>query len=67
MNLPSIKPNNPNFSSGPCAKRPDWSIINLKDSLLGRSHRAAECKLKLKEVITLSKSHRLYQPQTKTS
>ena len=56
MNLPSIKPNNPNFSSGPCAKRPDWSIINLKDSLLGRSHRASECKLKLKEVITLSKS-----------
>ena len=56
MNLPSIKPNNPNFSSGPCAKRPDWSIINLKDSLLGRSHRASECKLKLREVITLSKS-----------
>ena len=56
MNLPSTKPDNPNFSSGPCAKRPDWSIINLKDSLLGRSHRAAECKFKLKEVITLSKS-----------
>ena len=56
MNLPINKPDNPNFSSGPCAKRPNWSVSDLKDSLLGRSHRAAECKNKLKEVITLSKS-----------
>jgi phosphoserine aminotransferase len=56
VSLPNIKPNNPNFSSGPCAKRPDWSVNNLKNSLLGRSHRASECKDKLKEVITLSKS-----------
>ena len=56
MKLPSVKPQNPNFSSGPCAKRPDWSVNNLKDSLLGRSHRAKECKDRLKEVITLSKS-----------
>ena len=56
MNLPSVKPNNPNFSSGPCAKRPNWSINALQNSLLGRSHRAAECKKKLKEVINLSKS-----------
>ena len=56
MNLPSIKPDNPNFSSGPCAKRPGWSIDNLKNSLLGRSHRATECKKKLNEVIALSKS-----------
>ena len=56
MNLPSVKPDNPNFSSGPCAKRPNWSINNLQNSLLGRSHRAAECKHKLKEVIALSKS-----------
>ena len=56
MNLPDIKPNNPNFSSGPCAKRPNWSINNLQNSLLGRSHRATECKRKLNEVITLSKS-----------
>ena len=56
MNLPIIKPNNPNFSSGPCAKRPNWSIDVLKNSLLGRSHRAAECKKKLKDVISLSKS-----------
>jgi phosphoserine aminotransferase len=56
MNLPIVKPDNPNFSSGPCAKRPNWSINNLKDALLGRSHRAAECKGKLKEVINKSKS-----------
>ena len=56
MILPSIKPDNPNFSSGPCAKRPDWSVGNLKNALLGRSHRAAECKNKLNDVIALSKS-----------
>lgn len=56
MNLPTLKPMNPNFSSGPCAKRPHWSIEVLKNSLLGRSHRASECKKKLKEVINLSKS-----------
>ena len=56
MNLPSIKPDNPNFSSGPCAKRPGWSIDILQNSLLGRSHRGVECKNKLKDVISLSKS-----------
>ena len=56
MDLPKIKPNNPNFSSGPCSKRPDWSIDNLKSALLGRSHRASGCKEKLKEVIEKSKS-----------
>ena len=54
-NIPSMRPDNPNFSSGPCAKRPQWTIDILKNSLLGRSHRAPECKEKLKEVITLSK------------
>ena len=56
MNLPDIKPNNPNFSSGPCAKRPDWSINNLNGALLGRSHRSKECKEKLNLVISKSKS-----------
>jgi len=56
MNPPKIKPDNPNFSSGPCAKRPNWSISNLKDAHLGRSHRSIECKDKLNEVITKSKS-----------
>jgi len=56
MNLPDIRPDNPNFSSGPCSKRPNWSINNLEGALLGRSHRTPKCKDKLKEVITKSKS-----------
>ena len=48
---PTNKPSNPNFSSGPCAKRPGWSIDVLKNTPTGRSHRAKECKSKLNEVI----------------
>jgi phosphoserine aminotransferase len=48
---PTIKPNNPNFSSGPCAKRPGWSLKALDDACLGRSHRSKEGKAKLKQVI----------------
>ena len=32
MEKPNTKPNNPNFSSGPCAKRPGWNIDLLKNS-----------------------------------
>ncbi|MDP6440529.1 MAG: phosphoserine transaminase, partial [Pelagibacteraceae bacterium] len=46
---------NPNFSSGPCSKRPGWDISVLKNSQTGRSHRSKECKKKLKEVIVKSK------------
>ena len=53
---PGIRPANPRFSSGPCAKRPGWSLAALGGALLGRSHRAATPKAKLAEVITLSKS-----------
>jgi phosphoserine aminotransferase len=53
---PEIRPANPRFSSGPCAKRPGWSLAALEGALLGRSHRAATPKAKLAEVITLSKS-----------
>jgi len=53
---PGIRPANPRFSSGPCAKRPGWSLAALEGALLGRSHRAATPKAKLAEVITLSKS-----------
>ncbi|MGL5806773.1 MAG: phosphoserine transaminase [Xenococcaceae cyanobacterium] len=48
---PQQRPNNPCFSSGPCAKRPGWTTDVLKDALLGRSHRAKPGKAKLKEVI----------------
>ena len=56
MTRPLVKPIRPEFSSGPCAKRPGWSLEVLKKSLLGRSHRHKDCKNKLKEVIDLSKS-----------
>ena len=44
MDKPNIKPENPNFSSGPCAKRPKWSLKFLNTSILGRSHRAKKPK-----------------------
>ena len=48
---PEHKPANPQFSSGPCAKRNGWSLDALKGAFVGRSHRAAGGKKKLKEVI----------------
>lgn len=51
MSKPSTKPNCPNFSSGPCAKRPGWSLAGLDASMLGRSHRAAKPKAQLQKVI----------------
>lgn len=52
---PTTKPANPCFSSGPCAKRPNWSLDALADAALGRSHRAKLGKNKLAEVIERSK------------
>ena len=55
MIKPNKKPINPNFSSGPCSKRPDWKIENLKHAITGRSHRASDAKNKIKSVIDQSK------------
>ena len=51
---PQLRPANPCFSSGPCAKRPGWSLSALSGALLGRSHRAAGPKARLQEVIDRS-------------
>lgn len=51
VSKPDLRPANPNFSSGPCAKRPGWSVDALSDALTGRSHRSGPGKKKLAEVI----------------
>ena len=48
---PDVRPANPRFSSGPCAKRPGWSVSGLGDAFVGRSHRHAIGKARLREVI----------------
>ncbi|MFZ5749609.1 MAG: phosphoserine transaminase [Pseudomonadota bacterium] len=53
--IPAARPVNPRFSSGPCAKIPDFSLDMLADAPLGRSHRAAIGKAKLKEAIDLTR------------
>jgi len=53
---PAVRPANPQFSSGPCAKRPGWTIEALKDALTGRSHRSKPGKAKLAQVIDLSRA-----------
>ena len=63
---PAARPVNPRFSSGPCSKRPGHSLENLKDAFLGRSHRAAEGKARLKraiertrEILTIPEDYRV--------
>ncbi len=53
---PDVRPANPNFSSGPCAKRPGFTLDALNGALLGRSHRAAAPKARLAEVIERSRA-----------
>ena len=53
---PSRRPANPCFSSGPCAKRPGWSLDALSGALLGRSHRAPDARARLAEVIDRSRT-----------
>jgi phosphoserine aminotransferase len=52
---PDVRPANPRFSSGPCAKRPGWTPEALLDAALGRSHRAKIGKSKLKQAIDLTR------------
>ena len=49
---PSIKPANPNFSSGPCTKRPGYHLATLNTDILGRSHRSSLGKSRLEKAIT---------------
>ncbi|PHQ99086.1 MAG: phosphoserine transaminase [Marinosulfonomonas sp.] len=52
---PVTRPANPRFSSGPCAKNPQWTLNALSDAPLGRSHRAAIGKSKLKAAIEVTR------------
>ncbi|MHB1343595.1 MAG: phosphoserine transaminase [Thermoleophilia bacterium] len=56
MTKPSARPANPNFSSGPCAKRPGWEPGVLGEALVGRSHRSKEGRARLKGLIERSKA-----------
>ncbi len=55
MNIPSQKPANPNFSSGPCTKHPGWSVKVLENAVLGRSHRSGVGKARLKQAIEMAR------------
>ncbi|MGB7433618.1 MAG: phosphoserine transaminase [Ahrensia sp.] len=55
ITTPDIRPTNPNFSSGPCAKRPGWSADQLDTAALGRSHRSKIGKSKLKQAIDMTR------------
>ncbi|GAA4527714.1 phosphoserine transaminase [Chelativorans composti] len=52
---PAVRPANPHFSSGPCSKRPGWTLDALKDAAVGRSHRAKIGKEKLARAIELTR------------
>jgi phosphoserine aminotransferase len=52
---PGVRPVVPHFASGPCAKRPGWSLQGLTDALLGRSHRSKAGRAKLKRAVDLTR------------
>jgi phosphoserine aminotransferase len=51
IEIPAVRPANPDFSSGPCAKRPGWSLSQLESAVLGRSHRSKPGKAALADAI----------------
>ncbi len=51
IDVPARRPANPLFSSGPTAKHPGWNLQNLQNAVLGRSHRCAPGKAKLRQAI----------------
>ncbi|WP_116654762.1 phosphoserine transaminase [Pelagibacterium sediminicola] len=53
--LPDVRPANPNFSSGPCTKRPGWTVEALAGALVGRSHRAKPAKARIQRAIELTR------------
>ena len=53
---PAMRPARPEFSSGPCAKRPGWTTENLRSAVLGRSHRSKIGKARLQEAIALTRA-----------
>ncbi len=55
MQKPAVRPQNAQFSSGPCAKFPGWNASKLNSALTGRSHRSGEGKARLKRAITLTR------------
>jgi phosphoserine aminotransferase len=55
VSKPGTRPVNAHFSSGPCAKRPGWTLQALKDAVLGRSHRSKIGKTRLKQAIDLTR------------
>ena len=66
INKPDIRPNNPQFSSGPCAKPSTWTLKALSNAALGRSHRANIGKEKLlkaientRDVLTIPENYKI--------
>ncbi|MFZ1813975.1 MAG: phosphoserine transaminase [Rhizobiaceae bacterium] len=55
LSKPGFRPANPRFSSGPCTKRPGWTLDALAGADLGRSHRAKPGKEKLLQAIELTR------------
>jgi len=53
---PAVRPANPHFSSGPCAKIPGWTPQRLISALVGRSHRSSEGKARLRQAVDLTRA-----------